>query len=710
MNEIRYTLGLDIGIASVGWAVLQNDAHGEPMKIVDLGVRVFERAEQPKTGASLAAPRREARSARRRIRRRRHRKERIKQLIQDAGIMSRTDMDAMFQNSCYERSVYELRSYALDHLLTREELVRLLIHYAQRRGYKSNSTAEAAKDAKEAGKVKAALSENKARMEAGGYRTIGEMLWNDPEFKTKSPDGSVILKVRNSADSYKLTQDRSEVVNEIRLVLAQQVELGSDYLNDAFIEKYLAIFESQRNFDEGPGGNSPYGGAQIENMIGKCTFEPEESRAAKACYTFEYFRLLQELNHLKLQRSGYPSEALTSQQRESIMDAVMKSPNLTYAQIRTKLGLDESVTFNSLYYGSKSIAEQEKKKFGHMQSYHKIRQALDRVQKGAINTLSTAELDAIGRILSVYKSDDNRRTALADAGIPEVYVPALLELSFSKTGNLSCVAMQKLIPYLEKGEPYDKAVLAVYGEKVRQNKRNRVLSLDDIEPITNPVVRRAVSQSIKVINAIVRKYGPPEAVRIELAREMSRNFDERSKIQKRQEENRAANERIRSQIREYKTACGLGEPTGLDIVKFKLYQEQDGVCLYSGKNLDITRLFEPGYVDIDHIIPYSISFDDSYNNKVLVCSAENRQKGNRLPYAYIGSNPERWNQFETRVNTKIRSAKKRHNLLLKSLSDDQQKNFRQRNLVDTQYLSRVVYRLLAEHLEFAESAWKPSTV
>ena len=77
--------------------------------------------------------------------------------------------------------------------------------------------------------------------------------------------------------------------------------------------------------------------------------------------------------------------------------------------------------------------------------------------------------------------------------------------------------------------------------------------------------------------------------------------------------------------------------TGLDIVKFKLYQEQDGVCLYSGKNLDPSRLFEPGYADVDHIVPYSRCFDDSYQNKVLVLASENRQKGNRLPYEYLGT-------------------------------------------------------------------------
>lgn len=89
---------------------------------------------------------------------------------------------------------------------------------------------------------------------------------------------------------------------------------------------------------------------------------------------------------------------------------------------------------------------------------------------------------------------------------------------------------------------------------------------------------------------MVRTYGPPDVVRIELAREMSRTFDERRKMEKRQDDNRAANERAKDQIAEYKG----DHATGLDIVKFKLYQEQDGVCLYSGRT-STSRLFEPGY-------------------------------------------------------------------------------------------------------------------
>ena len=115
---------------------------------------------------------------------------------------------------------------------------------------------------------------------------------------------------------------------------------------------------------------------------------------------------------------------------------------------------------------------------------------------------------------------------------------------------------------------------------------------------------------------------------------MSHSFDERNKMKKRQEDGWRRNEQVKAQILETKTGNRV---TGLDIVKFKLYQEQDGICLYSGKTMEIERLYEPGYADVDHIIPYSRCFDDSYSNKVLVLASENRHNGNCTPYEYFGA-------------------------------------------------------------------------
>ena len=612
--------------------------------------------------------------------------------------MTRVEMAEMFEHLQFETSVYELRVQALERALTKQEFVRVLIHLAQRRGYKSNSKSEEAKD-KENGKVKSAISENKKCMEENGYRTIGEMLLNDDRFWEYNPDGTKIFVPHNHPDDYRTTVERSMVEDEIRLIFSRQRALGVPYATSEFEEAYLEIWGSQRNFDEGPGGKSPYGGNMIEKMLGHCTFEKDEPRAAKGSYSAEYFRLLQDVNHLRLIKNNGESCALTREQKQIYIDLVMKSAAASYAQLRKKLELSNDISFNMLRYGSDEIGKVERKKLGHMKFYHEMRKALNTVQKDAISTVSWEQRDKIARILLCYKSDDKRKAQLEKLDIPREFIPALLTLSTSKTAHLSAKALRKLIPHLEKGMTYAEACKEVYGEQKSSITKKNKLSLFDIEPINNPVVRRAVSQTIRVINAVVREYGAPEVVRVELAREMGKPYDVRTQMTKKQEANAKRNEELRQQIKKIKGA----EPTGQDIVKFKLFQDQNGVCLYSGQNLDITRLFEAGYVDVDHIIPYSISFDDSYTNKVLVRSPENRQKGNRIPADYFKSDPARWQRFETLVNTQVHNWKKKRNLLTQALSEEQKNGFKQRNLVDTQYIARVMYNLINDHLQFAET-------
>ena len=269
---LPYILGLDIGISSIGWAVLRTNAAGEPDKIENLGVRIFEKAEHPKTGASLALPRREARSARRRIRRRRHRKERIKNLFEQAGLMPRAEMDVLFQNSGYAQDVYTLRAEGLDRKLTPDEWLRVLIHLAQRRGYHSNSTAESAKD-KESGVLKTALARNIELMAEKRYRTVGEMFNRDPKFATKNPDGTIWRKTRNTAGEYHFTVTREMVEQEVHALFSAQRIEGNPFASEELEERYSEILLSQRNFDEGPGGASPY---RKNDLRGKCTFERDK--------------------------------------------------------------------------------------------------------------------------------------------------------------------------------------------------------------------------------------------------------------------------------------------------------------------------------------------------------------------------------------------------------------------------------------------------
>ena len=705
---MEYTLGLDIGIASIGWAVLRNDIKGEPCHIEDLGVRIFEAAEHPKTGASLAAPRREARNTRRRIRRRRHRKERIRALLIQNGVITKERLDTLFLQSGFAQDVYVLRVQALDRRLEPEEWVRVLLHLTQRRGYRSNSTAEAAKE-KDTGVLKAALDANQRLIAEKGYRTVGELFCLDPKFQMIGADGKTWRKTRNSPGDYSFTITREMVAQEVSALFEAQRNHGNPYAGPEFQSAYENILFSQRHFDEGPGGDSPY---QKGDLRGRCTFEPEEKRAFKACYTFEYFKLLQDLNHIRILSERATPRGLTHEERQTLIALALKSPGLDYAKVRKALNLPQENSFNVVRYGENTPEEAEKKhKFQQMQSFHKLRKALDGISKNAILQLNQDQLDEIGTILSLYKADDKRRAALEALGLNAEMISALLPLSFNKAGNLSLTAMKKLIPYLEQSENYDAACRAVYGDHrgLSSGQRYKTLTLNRelresgaLDAITNPVVLRALSQTTKVLNAIIRKYGSPQRICLELAREMRKNFEERRKVDKQNEENRNKNEQIMAQIEKLKG----GRPTGLDLVKFKLFQEQNEICLYSGTKLDVRRLFEPGYVDVDHIIPYSISFDDSYRNKVLVRSEENRQKGNRLPLEYLSCDPKRVEAFVTLVERHIRDYRKRQKLLKRSLCEEDAQAFKQRNLVDTQYITRSIFNLLNDYLEFSPSASK----
>lgn len=158
-EKMDYRIGLDIGIASVGWAVLQNNSDDEPVRIVDLGVRIFDTAEIPKTGESLAGPRRAARTTRRRLRRRKHRLDRIKWLFENQGLINIDDFLKRY-NMAGLPDVYQLRYEALDRKLTDEELAQVLLHIAKHRGFRSTRKAETA--AKENGAVLKATEEIKS--------------------------------------------------------------------------------------------------------------------------------------------------------------------------------------------------------------------------------------------------------------------------------------------------------------------------------------------------------------------------------------------------------------------------------------------------------------------------------------------------------------------------------------------------------------------
>lgn len=688
---IPYAIGFDIGITSVGWAVVALDSEDKPYGIINMGSRVFDAAEQPKTGASLAAPRREARSARRRLRRHQHRLERIRRLLLTENMISQAELDTLFAGKLED--IYTLRVKALDAPVSHTEFARILLHIAQRRGFRSNRKAETAK---EDGELLAAVSKNRALMAEKGYRTVGEMLLQDPLYAASK---------RNKGGQYIATVGRDMVAEEVRAIFRAQRQLGQPFASEKLESRYLDILLSQRSFDEGPGEGSPYAGSQIERMIGKCTLEDGEQRAAKATYSFEYFTLLQNINHLRLLRGGEGSP-LTPAQREALIALAHKTKELNFSHIRRELAIPADTTFNAVYYKNTDDAEEAEKKtkFSYLKAYHQMRTAFNKLSKNHFDTLTRAQKNELGRVLSTYKTSAKIRAALLPAGLSDAELDIAETLSFSKFGHISVKACDKLIPFLEKGMKYDEACAAAGYDFKAHSGRERTQLLhttpDDLADITSPVVRRAVAQTVKVLNAIIRERGcSPTFINLELAREMAQDFTERNQAKKSMDDNRARNERLMERIR---TEYGKEHPTGQDLVKLKLWEEQHGECAYSQKHISIEHLFEPDYAEVDHIIPYSISFDDGYKNKILVLAEENRNKGNRLPLQYLQG--KRREGFIVWVENTIRSTPKKQRLLKEKLTSEDEKQFKERNLQDTKTMARFLLNYIGDHLAFADFA------
>lgn len=686
-----YAIGFDIGITSVGWAVVALDSEDKPYGIINMGSRVFDAAEQPKTGASLAAPRREARSARRRLRRHQHRLERIRRLLLTENVISQAELDTLFAGKLED--IYTLRVKALDAPVSHTEFARILLHIAQRRGFRSNRKAETAKEDSE---LLAAVSKNRALMAEKGYRTVGEMLLQDPLYAASK---------RNKGGQYIATVGRDMVAEEVRAIFRAQRQLGQPFASEKLESRHLDILLSQRSFDEGPGEGSPYAGSQIERMIGKCTLEDGEQRAAKAAYSFEYFTLLQNINHLRLLRGGEGSP-LTPAQREALIALAHKTKELNFSHIRRELAIPADTTFNAVYYRNTDDAEEAEKKtkFSYLKAYHQMRTAFNKLSKNHFDTLTRAQKNELGRVLSTYKTAAKIRAALLPAGLSDAELDIAETLSFSKFGHISVKACDKLIPFLEKGMKYDEACAAAGYDFKAHSGRERTQLLhptpDDLADITSPVVRRAVAQTVKVLNAIIREREcSPTFINLELAREMAQDFTERNQAKKSMDDNRARNERLMERIR---TEYGKEHPTGQDLVKLKLWEEQHGECAYSQKHISIEHLFEPDYAEVDHIIPYSISFDDGYKNKILVLAEENRNKGNRLPLQYLQG--KRREDFIVWVENTIRSMPKKQRLLKEKLTSEDEKQFKERNLQDTKTMARFLLNYIGDHLAFADFA------
>ncbi|MDG2958939.1 type II CRISPR RNA-guided endonuclease Cas9 [Exercitatus varius] len=678
--HLNYILGLDLGIASVGWAVIEIDQQENPLRIIDVGVRTFERAEVPKTGDSLALERRLARSTRRLIRRRAHRLLRAKRLLKREGLLRAEDFSSPTELQHLPINAWELRVKGLTHKLERKEWAAVLLHLIKHRGYLSQRKNESKTDNKELGSLLKGVKENHRLLQSNDYRSPAELAVK----KFKEDTGHI----RNQRGEYTHTFDRLDLHSELQLLFNIQRELGNPYTSISLEQQVSTLLMSQKK---------ALSGEAILKMLGKCTHEKTEYKAAKNTYSAERFVWLTKLNNLRILENG-TERGLTESERQLVINQPYEKSKFTYAQLRKLLELSDNAIFKDLRYIKDNV---ESAILMEMKAFHAIRKALENNGlKTEWQGLATKPelLDEIGTAFSLYKTDEDI-TKYLNNKLPKPVLDALLNnIGFDKFIQLSLQCLRKILPLMEQGQRYDEACKAIYGDHHGKQKREENLYLPQIptDEIRNPVVLRTLSQARKVINGVIRLYGSPARVHIETGREVGKSFQERHEIKKCQDENRNQRESAVKKFKEFFPDFS-GEPKTQDILKMRLYELQQGKSLYSGKEIDLTRLLENNYVEIDHALPFSRTWDDSLNNKVLVFKNENQNKGSQTPYEWLGGeeNSERWKMFVALVNGSRFSYTKKQRILVQKLDED---GFKKRNLNDTRYVARFLCEFITNNM------------
>lgn len=651
VKKNSFILGIDLGTNSLGWCLVavERDPEGRwvPRRIERMGVRIFEAGmdnlEEGGRGESRALARRTARLARRRLERLKRRLRKVRNLLVRAGLLP-ADFPA---GPLGAADPYKLRAKALDEPLEPYELGRVFYHLAQRRGFKSNRKADTTD--KEAGTVDKNIGELESAIRQAGCRTLGEYLSKlDPHQQ----------RLRGRYTSRAMYEDEFE-----KIVSAQAPH--HPVLTDDFRRALRRAIFFQRPLKSARG------------LIGRCALEPRCRRAAVAGLLFQRYRILQQVNDTQITLPCGTRRPLTPDERFKLIKALEDSKKLSFAKAKKIMGLPAGTTLNYEAGGREEYPGDET-------SYE-----LRKIFGARWDAMPPSERDEVVHdLLSIdfKKALERRGRDRWGLGAEEAQKFANISLTPGYS-SLSSKAMRKLLPLMEQGMPAGRAREQLYPRSVVKP----VDALPPVEDPRNPVVRRALTELRKVVNAVVRNYGLPEQIRVELARDVKKNSKQREKIAKadraREKVRREAAEKIISETT-------IRQPRPADKDKVLLADECGWQCPYTGKGFGWEHLFGPHpQVDIEHIIPFDRSLDDSLANKTLCFAEENRNvKRGRTPAEAYAADPERWKAILDRVRA-FKSRDRNEKLFRFQLQgaelDEWLHSFRERQLNDTAYAAKL---------------------
>jgi CRISPR-associated endonuclease Csn1 len=681
----EYVLGIDLGTNSIGWAIV-GLVDGEPAKLVRAGVRAFEAGMEGNIESgrekSRNKARRDARLQRRQLWRHRRRLVKVAHALQRIGLLpegnlsdpdarqdffNRLDAEILASHwfAAKEKSAlfpeprhvmpYILRAAALDEKLEPHYVGRALYHLAQRRVFLSNRK-QAPKNDDNEGKVKEGIAELRKSMQENHSRTLGEYLAH------LGPSEERIRSRWTARDMYQ---------KEFGAIWSAEARHYPGALTeDRRKELYKAIF-FQRPLWLDP------------NTIGECELDPGERRAPAYLLVSQRFRLLQTVNNLRLLPPGEPETPLTPADRQKLIEELEIKGDLKFDKVRKLLGLEKEYVFSVERGGEKAIKG------------NRTNADLYKMCGGPWLNMTREERDRrVEYIHAFQKPDKLKDAAIKKWNLNEEAAERLAQIALEPDYlNLSRRAIQKLLPLLEQGMTYAEARKAAYPESFKSTEPKPLLPpVEQSLEIRNPAVMRSLTEFRKVVNAVIGHYGKPQLIRIELARELKKSKKQRDAVSKRNRENQAAREKAKETI---KDITGDEHPSRDDVRRVQLFNDSCGRCVYCGESIAARNfLGRESQTDIDHIIPFSRSMDDSYPNLVICHARCNREKGDRTPFEAFSGDGERYDQIKDRVK-KFAGDRRTVSEKIRRFQMDQEElerylgDFRHRQLNDTAYASRL---------------------
>lgn len=744
----KHVLGLDLGVGSIGWCLIALDAQGDPAEILGMGSRVVplnNATDAADFSVGKAFTANQERTARRTMRRGfaryQLRRYRLRRELEKVGMLPDA---ALIQLPLQE--LWELRERAATagRRLTLPELGRVLCHINQKRGYRHVKSDAAAIVGDEGEKKKDSNSAYLAGIRANDeklqdeHKTVGQYFAEQlRQSQRESPTGGISYRIKDQIFS------RQRYIDEYDQIMAAQRVHYPDTLTDDFIRMLrdevifmqrplksckhlvsLCEFEKQEKVmrvqqDDGKGGRQ-----LVERKV---KFGPKV--APKSSPLFQLCRIYEAVNNIRLTRPDGSPRDITPEERAKIVAHLQSSASLSFAALKKLLKekaliADQLTSKSGLKGNSTRVALAAA-----LQPYPQYHDLLDmeletRMMTVQLTDEETGEVterevavvtDSYVRqplyrlwhiLYSIEERDAMRRALITQLGMKEEdldggLLDQLYRLDFVKPGygNKSAKFICKLLPQLQQGLGYSEACAAVgyrhsnspTSEEITERTLLEKIPLLQRNELRQPLVEKILNQMINLVNALKAEYGVDE-VRVELARELKMSREERERMaegnRRREKENKAIAEKIRE--------CGLF-PTKSRIRKYMLWEEAGEKCLYCGQILTLSQCLNGDDMEVEHIIPKSVLYDDSYGNKTCACRRCNKEKGNRTALEYIRA--KGWeDEYMERVNGLLdkKAISYSKHQRLRWLKEDIPSDFLERQLRLTQYISRQAMAILQQ--------------